>query len=186
MSLKQLIQNQTIIIDDHKWGTREEKNWDKKDSDIHIDKRTKYPVNGKKQEIRIKIPINSEKEIKVTTKGKRNVDIPKKLEKEIRKALSNKKKRTAFIRDLIPILKNFKSNLDSVEKARETLDRIAKHFDLDWTGQEIENFLKESLIEYIQIYRDANGEQYYIQLDKQKIKISNVDDWFRDKYKIKK
>lgn len=59
MSLKPLIHNQSLIIDDHKWGAKEEKNWDKSSTDVHIDKKTKYPIGGKKQDVRILIPINS-------------------------------------------------------------------------------------------------------------------------------
>ena len=186
MSLKPLINNQSLIIDDHKWGAREEKNWDRKSIDIHIDKKTKYPIKGKKQEVRIKIPINTEREISIVAKNKKIKEIPSKLIREIKKALEDKPKREAFVRDLIPILENFNSILSSIEKAREVLDRIVKHFDLKWTGQEIENILKEALIEYIRIYEDESGTQYYIELDNRKIKISNVDHWIRSKYKIQK
>ena len=48
MSLKSLIENQSIKIDDHKWGNREIKDWDNKQFEVHIDKTTFYPINGKK------------------------------------------------------------------------------------------------------------------------------------------
>ena len=54
MALKELIENQTIKIDDHKRGNREIKNWDNARSDIHIDKTTNFPLNGKRQKVRIK------------------------------------------------------------------------------------------------------------------------------------
>jgi len=177
MSLKPLIKNQTLIIDDHKRGAREQKNWDSNTSDIHIDKKTKYKLDGKLQEVRIRIPINSNKPISVTSRNK-NIPPPQKLVKEIKKAFSNKDIREKFIRDLVDILDNFSSNLDSLEKARVTLERIAKHFGLKWTKQEIDNYLKNSLIKLIRIYEDEEGKQYYIEIDKKKIKIGNIDKWF--------
>jgi len=185
MSLKPLIQNQTLIIDDHKRGAREEKNWDNKKYDVHIDKKTKYSIDGKKQEVRIKIPINSDKKIEIYNAKNKKHKIPRRLEKEIIEAFSKKEIRSAFIKDIVKVLDNFSSNLDSIEKARETLERIAKHFGLKWSGQEIDNFLKDALIELICIYSDVDGEQYYIKLDKHKIRISSVDSRFRGKYKIK-
>ena len=65
MGLKSLIENQTIIIDDHKRGNREIKNWDDIQNDVHIDKKTNFRINGKKQNFRIRIPINSDRPIKI-------------------------------------------------------------------------------------------------------------------------
>lgn len=67
MSLKGLIDKQTIIIDDHKRGIGEIKNWDAPSSDVHIDKLTNFPIKGKRQKVRIRIPINSERPIKNVT-----------------------------------------------------------------------------------------------------------------------
>ena len=47
MRLRSLIKNQVLSIDDHKWGCQEEKKWDFKHCDIHVDKRTNFPINGK-------------------------------------------------------------------------------------------------------------------------------------------
>lgn len=186
MSLKPLIQNQSLIIDDHKWGAREEKNWDESSSDIHIDKKTKYPIDGKKQEVRIKIPINSDNEISVQAKRNQLDDVPRKLKKEINNAFEDKQTRDEFIRELIPILENFRSNLDSVEKAIDVLDRLSKHFDLEWSTQTIENHLRGALIELTQVYTDEDNKQYYITLDRKKIKISDVDRWTRQRKNIRR
>jgi molecular chaperone GrpE (heat shock protein) len=186
MSLKPLINNQSLIIDDHKWGAREEKNWDKSSNDIHIDKKTKYPIDGKLQEVRIKIPINSDKEISVQVKKNKLGNVPRKLKKEINDAFEDKQTRDAFIRELLPILENFSSNLDSVEKAIRVLDRISKHFDLEWSTQTIENHLKGALIELTQVYIDSDNKQYYISLDRNKIKISDVDKWTRQRKNIRR
>lgn len=184
MSLKPLINNQSLIIDDHKWGAKEEKNWDKSSNDIHIDKKTKYSIDGKKQEVRIKIPINTNREITISAKRSKISEVPRKLRKEINNAFENKKIRESFILDLIPILENFNSNLDSVEKATEVLNRISKHFDLEWSSQTIKNHLKGALIEFTQIYLDEDNKQYYITLDRKRIKISDVDSWTRQRKNI--
>lgn len=186
MSLRPLINNQSLIIDDHKWGAKEEKNWDKSSTDVHIDKKTKYPIDGKKQDVRIRIPINSDRNISVEIKRDKNSEVPSRLRKEIIEAFENKKKRDAFIKELIPILENFSSNLDSLEKAESVLKRISKHFDLDWTSQKIENYIRGSLLELTQVYEDENRKQYYITLDRNKIKISDVDRWTRQRKNIRR
>lgn len=186
MSLKPLIKNQSIIIDDHNWGAREIKNWDNSSSDIHIDKKTKYPIDGVKQNVRIRIPINTEREISVEIKKGKNNEVPNKLRREIIKAFEDKKVRDKFIKDLIPILDNFSSSLDSVEKAESVLRRLSKHFGLKWTTQKIENHIRGALLEYTQVYEDDDRNQYYITIDKSKIKISDVDRWTRQRKNIRR
>ena len=70
MRLRSLIKNQVLSIDDHKWGCQEEKKWDFKHCDIHVDKRTNFPINGKIREVQIKIPINSNRPIGIKNKLK--------------------------------------------------------------------------------------------------------------------
>lgn len=185
MSLKPLINNQNIIIDDHKRGSKEIKDWDNPANDIHIDKETKYKIDGKKQKIKIRIPINSNRDISITNKSGFKIELPKKLKKEIIKAFENKKTRDVFVKELIPIIDNFSSNIENIEKAKLTLDKIAKHFDLEWKTQEIINKYQKILIEYTQIYQD-NKEQYYITINSSRIKISNVDNWYRAIHKIRR
>lgn len=62
MSLYPLIKDQKIIIDDHKRGAGEIKDWDNNENDVHLDKTLKRKVHGKLQTLRIKIPLNSERE----------------------------------------------------------------------------------------------------------------------------
>lgn len=187
MSLKPLIQNQSIIIDDHNWGAREEKDWDKSSRDIHIDKKTKkYKIDGITQEVRIKIPINSDRNISLENKRNKIAEVPRKLREEISEAFSNKTIRNNFIRELTPILENFKSNLDSIDKAKSVLNRISKHFDLQWDSQTIENHINDSLIELTQVYIDDENKQYYISLNENRIKISDVDKWTRQSKNIRR
>ena len=108
MRLRSLIKNQVLSIDDHKWGCQEEKKWDFKHCDIHVDKRTNFPINGKIREVQIKIPINSNRPIEITNKKNGNKskldDIPNNLKKEIENAFSNDEIRNAFVVDVYDVL----------------------------------------------------------------------------------
>lgn len=187
MSLKPLIQNQTLKIDDHNWGSGEIKKWDSDNRDVHIDKSTKYTLEGKKQKIRIKIPINSERPLKIENqKGISLNQIPQKLRKEINSAFENKEIREAFINDLVEVLENYDSILDTIEKVNEALKNISKHFDLNWTNQNIQSHINGFLSRYTQVYSDERGEQFYITIDKKRITLGNVDNWTRIRMGIKK
>lgn len=187
MSLKPLIQRQTLKIDDHKWGSKERKNWDRSHTDVHIDKSTKYPINGKNQNVRIRIPINSDRPLNVENqKGSTLEKVPRKLEKEIKSAFEDRETREAFINDLVDILSNYDSVLDTTAKVSEALGKISRHFDLKWTDQNIQSYVNGYLSKYTQIYTDDSGEQYYITIDEKKIKIGSVDNWTRARMGVKK
>jgi molecular chaperone GrpE (heat shock protein) len=174
MSLKPLIKNQTIIIDDHS-RNGEMKNWDDDKKDVHIHKNTKTKIEGKKSNLTIKIPINSGRKISISNKNSNNFDkIPRKLKKEIQKAFENKKKREAFIKDLIDVLKNFSSILDNEEKVKEAMRKISKHFDLDRTRQNIREYLDDSLMSFTQFFTDSDKKQYFITINNKHIKISDA------------
>ena len=46
MSIKKLIDNQIIIIDKHKRGSGEIKNWNDLANDVQIDKSTNFRIEG--------------------------------------------------------------------------------------------------------------------------------------------
>lgn len=172
MALNGLIKKQTIIIDDHKRGSQEVKNWDDPSSDIHIDKITNFPLDGKRQKVRIRIPINSDRPIKIEN-GKRQElnEIPKKLYREIRKALKNKQIRNCFISEIIDVLDNFETALSNEEKAKSILMRIAKHFGLDWPTETIINYAEDVLLAYTLVYQKNPKEEYFAKIDRHKIEI---------------
>ena len=187
MSLKPLIQGQTIIIDDHRRGNGEVKDWDDHTADIHIDKSTHYKVNGKRRNIRIKIPINSDQPIKVETKGKGKAleKIPSGLLREIQSAFSNREIRDEFITDVLKTLKTFDSTLDSIRKAKQVIERLAAHFDLKWTEESNSSKDGDQLMRYVQIYRDDAGNRFFISLDLERIKIGELDQLYRLRIPIK-
>ncbi|NGM72763.1 hypothetical protein [Sphingobacterium sp. SGL-16] len=170
MSLESLIQGQVIIIDDHKRGAGEVKNFDNQQNDVHIDKETNFPINGKRQKLKIRIPINSDKPIKVENKRK-EIDIPSQLNREIKKAFENKKTRENFIRDVLETLKNYESNLNSEEKAIKVLERLSKHFNMEWDEETIKQYRDDVLLAYTQFYTDEEGRRFFIKLDKEKMTI---------------
>ena len=179
MSLKKLIQKQTINIDDHNWGNREVKNWDDSSKDIHLHKSTDYILDGHKRKVEIRLPINSDREIKITSKSDTLPEIPGKLKKEIIKAFENKKIRESFIKDIVLILENYKSNLGSLEKANDALKRVSNHFGLNWTDKELVKYIDESIehIEHIEkVLIDDKNHKYYISMNDKRIRIGDIND----------
>ncbi|WP_316635980.1 hypothetical protein [uncultured Flavobacterium sp.] len=172
MSLKGLIENQTIIIDDHKRGSREIKNWDDESNDVHIDKTTNFPLDGKRQKVRIRIPINSNRPIKIENQKKDTLtQIPKQLEREIKKAFENTGKRRDFILEIINILKDFETSLNNEDRAKQILENLSNHFGLKWTGEKIATYAKEVLMAYTEVFEDKKGVNFFMKIDKEKIEI---------------
>lgn len=187
MSLNGIIRNQTIIIDDHKRGAGEVKDWDNPSTDVHIDKKTNYPINGKKQEVRIRIPINSDRPIIIeNTKRDKLVDVPGQLRREIRNAFEDKTLRENFMSEIIEIIKNFKTILDSEQRVQQILKNLSRHFGLNWTEEKIATYSNEILQVYTQNYTDKEGRAFYITVDREKIKIGENNGYARHQKSIKR
>lgn len=187
MALKELIEKQTIIIDDHKRGSREIKNWDDNTTDVHIDKKTNFPVNGQRQDIRIRVPINSDRPLKIENAKKKQLsDIPSELRREIQRAFEDKDKRESFIKDIIEHIKNFDTILSGENRVSQVLSNISKHFDLKWTNEKIATYTNDILAIYTQNYTDSEGRQFFITVDKDKIKIGENNGYARHQRGIKR
>ncbi len=186
MSIKGLITNQTIIIDDHKRGSGEVKNWDNKTAEIHIDKITEYPIEGKKQKVRIRVPLNSNQEVRIENGRKNQLkEIPGKLKKEIITAFKDKETRENFIKDVIETLKDYATVLSSEVRAREVLKRLSQHFGLEWTNEIIATYVNDTLQKYTETYKDKEGNDFYITLERDKIKIGQNNGKALHQIKIK-
>jgi len=183
MSLKGLIKNQTIIIDDHKRGSGEIKDWNNQASDIHIDKSTNFPIYGKRQDIRIRVPLNSNRAIKLEsfTRKQKNY-IPKKLLKEINSAFEDKETRENFMVDLIHILKDFNLILDSEQKVRMILDKLSRHFNLKWSDEKITIYSRDILQKYTELYLDEKNREYFITVETNRIIIGQNNGYAKNKY----
>ena len=180
MSLTPLLEKQVIRIDDHNRGNREIKNWDDQRKDVHIDKRTKYKINGKIQNVTIRIPINSEREIVVEINGNRKDEIPNRLYKEIQKVLKENSQVTkAFAKDIAGEIKDYNSLLNDEKKAQAALEKLSKHFDLEWTNDKIATYINNKLVAYTQIYASKSNRTYYFTLNAYYIELSDVTGWSR-------
>jgi|AMWB02.1.fsa_nt_gi hypothetical protein len=183
MSLKGLIDNQTIIIDDHRRGMGEEKKWDDERTDIHIDKTTNYRLEGKRQKVRIRIPINSDRPLKIENqRGQYLEEIPRRMQKEISSAFEDTEVRERFMTDLIFVLKDFGSLLDSVEKLRVVFERLSKHFNLKWTEEKIIRYSQDVIKIYTELYRDEDGHSFFITVNRNRLKIGQKSGYARFAY----
>ena len=185
MSLKSLIENQVIIIDDHKRGNGETKNWDDPSADIHIDKKTNHQIKGKRQEVRIRLPINSNRPLQIDAKGKTKItDIPRKLIREIQRAFEDRQTREDFITDILETLRNYETILESEERVEQVLRNLSRHFNLEWTDDIIATYRNDILELYTQNYRDQRGRQFFITVDRKKIKIGEKNGYNRHQKSI--
>ena len=175
MSLKPLIRKQKLRIDDHKRGAGEIKDWNDPSADIHLDKETYLPIGGQIQNVRIKIPLNSDSDISIKNNKKQNDEIPRKLLREIKDALKDKKARQDFVEDIVNVLKDYESALSDINNLRKSVEKIARHFDLGWSDTEITarvNGAIESLTKY---YTDNENKRYFIRFDKTEITIGEKE-----------
>lgn len=180
MSLIKLIENQTIIIDDHNRGNQEVKTWDNPARDVHIDKTTNFKLGGVRQKVRIKIPLNSQREVTISDLRNKRVDeIPRKLKREIQEALENRQSRIEFVVDVLRNINNYQSALENREKLNQIFTSLSSHFELNWTGERIETYTGEALELYSEKYRDQMNKLYFITMDQSKLKIGRLNGYGR-------
>lgn len=185
MALKELIKNQTIIIDDHKRGSQEVKNWDESSNDIHIDKTTNFRIEGRIQKVRIRIPINSNRPISIENERKQVVkEIPGKLRKEISRALEDRQIRDNFVGELLEVLKDFRTALSNEQRANDILTRISRHFALNWPKDTIKKYVNNILTSYTIVYEDEKGREYFSKLDEAGIEIGRNNGYAKQLKKI--
>ena len=185
MSLKPILERQTIKVDNHQWGSALPNDWKDNKQDIHIDKTTKkYKLNGKPVTVRIRIPINSDRPVSCTINGNKH-DVPQGLFKEIQSVLSNKQARQPFIDDLVDTIKNYDEILATRENASSALNRLAKHFEIEWTKDEITTYLNDKLKAITHIYKDKKSKMYFINFNDRNIKLGEIDQWTRHQINLK-
>lgn len=169
MSLKPLIKGQTIRIDDHLQDGRVPHRWND-DRDIHIDKTT----NNDKHKVRIKIPLNSDREITVTNAREEQINgIPRKIQKEITKALSNKKIREEFVDSVLDVVQGFGADIENREHARQIIDRISKYFGV--SKKLIDEYIDQK---YIQVREDKYCNLFFYRLSNNDLTIGQIDKFY--------
>lgn len=164
-----ILEKQSIRIDDHHWGTREEKNWDKSSRDIHFEKSTQTRIDGKKRTVKIKIPLNSDRPIRIDDGKQSYGEVPRILLKEINDAFEDPLLRFNFVSNIYDVLLNFKSNTEDREKAKVALKKIAAAFGLLWNDEMIRSQINKYSVKL------KNGdEKYQISIDKSKIEAKDI------------
>lgn len=98
-------------------------------------------------------------------------DIPNNLKKEIENAFSNDEIRNAFVIDVYDVLKNFSSKISDEKKAKETLMKIAKHFNLGIPTETISTYVDNVLSKYSLKFKIAKNEEYTAEIQKDNIRI---------------
>lgn len=184
MSLKSLLNNQAIDIEDHRRGSGEIKNWNDPSADIHIHKTTKFKIEGEFQEIIIKISINKFTPLVSLNMKKKDVAIPNKLMKEIKNAFKDEKKVGKFVSDLVKILKDYEPIFQSREKVIQSLKILSMHFDLKWNNQIIIKMVDEAVKSYTGTYNDNSGKQYFITFEEHNLRIGDIDVKNRNSFTI--
>ncbi|MDO7525148.1 hypothetical protein ACT4VL_18430 [Acinetobacter baumannii] len=168
MSLINLIKDQVIKIDDHNWGNKEIKSFDGYNKDVHLDKRTNFPIDGKIQHVVIKISLNSDRPPQVKINNKNTGVIPSKIEKEIKNALKDENLLKRFFLDIATVINNYESKLKDREKCIEVFDKVAKNFGLKLSGEQIFN-LDEC---FEASYTDPQSHRKYkMQLTRKSLKL---------------
>ena len=132
----------------------------------------------KKQNIKIKIPINSNNEVVIKNK-KRHIEIPIQLKKEIRKAFENKFIRDKFINDLIIILKNYKTILTDEERVNDVLKILSHYFELNLIEKNVITFSNNKIISITNFYKDDNDVFYFITINEKSIRIGQLNKFFK-------
>ena len=118
MSIKKLINNQTIRIDDHRSGCGSIHDWNDMTSDVHLHKKSNSNANGKYD---IKIPLNSDMPVTISYKernGRENQDLPRGIRREITKAFSDTTERESFLNDVYKEFENFNWESNPAEEAQ--------------------------------------------------------------------
>jgi len=177
--MKELIERQNIIIDNHRRGTGQPNDWDDSSAEIHLDKRTNWKHKGKFGQATIKIPINSDKEPYYEFNDKQDDSFKRKINKEINKALIDKKKRTLFVKEMIDRIKNFESDLANREKAQSAVRRIARAFDLnEKIIREIVTYVDDNILTFTTLHSDSENKIYFIRLDRYTLSAGEVSNRF--------
>ena len=142
-------------------------------------------MNGKIQKVRIRIPINSDRSITIENEKRQEVNkVPRKLYREINKALEDKQIRNNFISEVIDVLNNFETVLSNEDKAKSVLSRISKHFGLDWPTETIANYAKDALLAYTLVYQKNSKEEYFAKIDRQTIEIGQYSGYAKQLRKL--
>lgn len=171
MGINSLINNQQIRIDSHYRGCGNSNDWDANDVDVHMDK----IVKRKSEEYRIKVPLNSNRDVTINRKS--NEVIPFKIRNEVLKAFKNDSLRKAFVKDVFKALATYNSNqLNQEQRTRQALGYIGKAFGLGKIRRVVKNDIKDF---YANLYFNNSVWTYVIYSHGTFIISNNTKKWRR-------
>ena len=171
MSIKSLINNQQIRIDSHHRGCGTSNDWDANDVDVHMDK----IVKSKSEEYKIKIPLNSNRDVTINRKS--NEEIPLKIRNEVLEAFKNDRLRKVFIKNIFKAVGAYNSKqLNQEQRTRQALGYIGKAFGLGKIRRSVKNDIKDF---YANLYFDSSVWTYVIYSHGTFIISNNTKKWKR-------
>lgn len=177
MKLSPLIKDQDVFIDAHGHENEDIQFADER-YDIHLHKKTNYRVDGKIQEVNIRIPLNSNRPITISNARNKRMEVPRRLQKEINGVFEeNKEIRIRFVEEVRKILEEYYHVFWDKEFAKQVLRKISYFFDLNWDEEDvIFTASKGDRTPYSMYQADFVSREYPIRLemDWQGILIKNI------------
>lgn len=166
MNIKGLLKDQVVSFDSH--GHSEMRFFDDSRYDFHLHKRTKRPIEGMERSVDIRIPLNSTREVEITSDNEPINAIPRKLKKEIHGILDDKNTRENFLRNISKALKDYPPDFQVEKNVKLCIKRICIAFGFDWEKCDVDFLFKEANIV------DVDKELYKVTLSKDKVKIEDM------------
>lgn len=161
--MKELIQGQTIRLDNHDSGSGRAVTWG---SGIHVHKKMNSDRYNSAEVI---IPLDKSGKLEFRKLQGRSEMIEKQLKNEINRALKNKSKRWEFVSSVLKRLESYSSSVPKpqlVRNLRMGAENLASHFDLQPTiVEESKRILKGQLSSFLTEHVNDEGKVSYILQD---------------------
>ena len=152
-TLRPLIRDQELDIDDHRWGTGQPAEWG---GGYHIHKRF---LRGRRKGLEIRIPIDRNREIEVSPKEDPRA---RKVMHELQEALEETESRRRFAEDLAQAFDSISMSRGRVTVIRRAARRVARHFGLtSRIVDEAAEFYRNSLYRYRATLRDPIDKAFH-------------------------
>lgn len=123
-TLRPLIKDQEVDIDDHRWGSGEASEWG---GGYHIHKRF---LRGRRKQVQIRIPIDRDHPFTITGTDKRTANT---ILREVKAALEDVDIRAQFAEDLSRVFDSITRGRGRVTVIRRAARRLVRHFGLSPT-----------------------------------------------------
>ena len=166
MKIKGILKDQEVSLDPH--GHYEMTSFDDSRYDFHLHKKTKRPIEGKERYVVIRIPLNSDRKVSITSDNEQIDAIPRKLKNEINDILDDKNTREKFLQNIRLALKDYPSDFQDEKNVRLCIKRICIAFGFDLGKCNLDFLFKEANIV------DEDKELYKVTLSKDKVKIEDM------------